>query len=88
MPKQCIKLNFITLPIDIENPRGKLICSTRVNETTGLHINGDSNWGVCEEELCPAYKGMYVSYLLTTGSANAVLGTIFGLYPISSQNYV
>ena len=45
--------------VDPENPKGILICSTKVNETTGMHIDGYGNWGICEEELCPAFKGRF-----------------------------
>ena len=38
-----------------------LMCSTKVNETTGMHINGYGYWGLCEEELCPAHKGINIS---------------------------
>ena len=67
-PKPCIfpfgriidgKPRFFNKCTDIypDRPSGIQMCSTKVNETTGMHINGYGYWGICEEELCPAYKG-------------------------------
>ena len=53
------KARFFDKCVDInpEKPRGVLMCSTKVNETTGMHINGGGHWGICEKEFCPSYKG-------------------------------
>ena len=40
-----------------ENPTGKLICPTQIDETTGLMIEFPRFWGLCEETFCPSSKG-------------------------------
>ena len=55
------KTRFFNKCVDTnpEKPRGVLMCSTKVNETTGMHINGGGHWGICEKEFCPSYKGNF-----------------------------
>ena len=53
------KETFFDSCVDInpKKPRGVLMCSTQVDERN-MHVNGGGHWGICEQELCPSYKGM------------------------------
>ena len=41
-----------------EKPDGRLMCSTKTNSSTNVHINGYGHWGICDEQHCPELKGI------------------------------
>ena len=48
--------------VDPKNPDGRLMCPTKTDNATNLHINGQGFWGFCDEKYCPKTEGMINFY--------------------------
>ena len=44
--------------MDPNAPDGRLMCSTKTNLTTNMHIDGFGYWGLCDDQHCPDIKGI------------------------------
>ena len=51
------KLFHKCVDVDPNAPDGRLMCSTKTNLTTNMHIDGFGYWGLCDDQHCPGIKG-------------------------------
>ena len=50
--------------VNLQKPDGRLMCSTKTNSSTNVHIDGYGYWGFCDEQHCPAMKGTIRSKII------------------------
>ena len=50
--------------VNLDKPDGRLMCSTKTNSSTNIHIDGSGYFGICDEKHCPKMKGILLRYTL------------------------
>lgn len=58
------KLFWKCADVNLNKPDGRLMCSTKTNSSTNVHIDGYGYWGFCDTQHCPDMKGTVSSDII------------------------